>query len=240
MKELIGKIAACGNLCLNGALLQDADPASLRKRLAGLGSARQQEMIVESLRAAGSSYLIFFDTLDRITPLHLALLEGIISASVVCAAVAEVKEGIHFRRLWGAFSRVDLEPLDADHAWQLVNHSIERYGVRALDRELYVREVMKSAAGHPAVIQSIVWQGSRELQVGREEVGRLRRYEQGEYFNLGPLYIFLAGALTLYKILSAGAESRESYIFFSALAFVVFFVFRVFRSFFLFRPRRGD
>jgi hypothetical protein len=82
-------------------------------------------------------------------------------------------------------------------------------------------------------------QGVKEGGIGGEEIGRLRRFEEGEYFNMGPLYIFGAGIFTLLKIFSIGMDNREFYIYFSALGFFMYMTFRVFRNFFLFRPQRN-
>jgi hypothetical protein len=99
--------------------------------------------------------------------------------------------------------------------------------------------VLKSAGGNPFRIKTLAWHGSRELNLDRGEIRKLRREEAGEYFNMGPVYIFGASVFTMYKIFSVGMDNREGYIYFSALGFVVYFVFRVFRSFFLFRPRKA-
>ena len=73
---------------------------------------------------------------------------------------------------------------------------------------------------------------------GLQGIRGVRQVEEGELFNMGPVYILAAGALTLSKIFSFGTDNREFYIYFSSLGFLVYLLFRVFRTFFLFRPRR--
>jgi len=216
----------------------EQDHAEAKNRAAGQGSARQQEILIGSLRASQRQYVVFLDSLDRIAPAAVQFIDLLFSASVVCAAVSEMKEGPHFKRLWSSFAKIALSPLDRDASWQLVCHCMKRYDLRTLDPPLYIQEVMKSAGGNPFLIRTIVWQGSREGRVDREEIRKLRWHQEGEYFNMGPIYIFGASLFTLYKIFTSGTDNKEAYIFFSAIGFIVYFVFRVFRTFFLFRPRR--
>ena len=75
--------------------------------------------------------------------------------------------------------------------------------------------------------------------MGGASLGRLRRFEEGEYFNMGPVYIFGAGVFTLLKIFSIGMDNRKFYIYSSALGFFIYMTFHVFRNFFLFRPQRN-
>jgi hypothetical protein len=69
-------------------------------------------------------------------------------------------------------------------------------------------------------------------------VRELGRVEEGEYFNMGPVYIYGASVFTLFKIFSIGLDNTDFYIYFSALGFLVYLTFRVFRNFFLFRPQK--
>jgi hypothetical protein len=108
------------------------------------------------------------------------------------------------------------------------------------DSASYQRQVLKSAGGNPHLIRTMLIQGVKDgAAIGGEELGRLRRFEEGEYFNMGPVYIFGAGVFTLLKIFSIGMDNREFYIHFSALGFLMYLTFRVFRNFFLFRPQRN-
>lgn len=210
----------------------------VKKQLTGLGSARVQEIIVTSVRAARSPLMICFDSLDRITAAHQHFLEELLSASVVCAAVARVKPAVQFTKIWSSFSRIELEPLDDTAATRLIRHCLETAGTRVVDPDLYVREILKAACGNPFQIRNLIWLGSREKHVTTDEIRQLRRSEEGELFNMGPIYILLASVLTLSKIFSFGTDNREFYIYFSALGFIVYLTFRVFRTFFLFKPQR--
>jgi hypothetical protein len=240
LKELCQQLHHIGELDLPLTQAERLDWNLARKRLRGATTVDLQELILRSLSASGTGHLFFLDSLDRIGPSHVGLLEMLLREAVVCAGTAHFREGAHFRKIWSAFIRIDVPPLTDQESGQLVNHLLQHYRIPVQDPEAYRREVIKSSAGNPYHIRNMVWLGSREKRVTREELSRVRRVEEGEYFNMGPLYIFAASMFTMAKIFSLGTDNREFYIYFSALGFLVYMAFRVFRTFFLFRPQRGD
>ena len=237
LKELCKNLLENGDLRIDPNTVQTGDWQVVKKMLTGLGLVGQQQVVFQSLSAA-TPYLIFIDSLDRITPTHHAFIEKLLAHSVLCAAVVQMKEAFHFKKIWSSFNRIDLEPLDDQTSAQLIRHYLDGYSIRVLDRELYTREILKAANGNPFQIQNMLWHGSRERRVDAEEMRKLRRVDEGDYFNMGPVYIFGASIFTLFKIFSLGTDNREFYIYFSALGFLVYLAFRVFRSFFLFRPQK--
>lgn len=210
---------------------------AVRKSLAGQGSARLQELVLASLER--EKLLVILDDLDRITPSHQQLIEGMLPRAVVCAAVSQIRDAVHFRTIWASMTRIDVEPLAEAAAEELARRLIEHHGIARTSSGLLLREVVHSGAGNPHRIMSLVWHGSRERPLQPRDIRALRRDQGAEQFNMGPVYIFAASVFTLYKIFSIGLDNRESYIFFSAMGFLVYFAFRVFRNFFLFRPQNG-
>jgi energy-coupling factor transporter ATP-binding protein EcfA2 len=227
----------------NGDLRVDSPGApqdwpTLKKRLSGLGSVKVQAVILEAVSRSRPAYLIFIDNLDRISPTQQAFLESLLSISVICTAVVQMKESFVYRRIWASFARIRIDPLPEQICIQLIDYFFQHYALHPIDPALYRREVLKSANGNPFLIKNLLWHGSRQRRLGLEEIRSLRRVEEGAYFNMGPLYIFSAGIFTLFKIFSIGTDNREFYIYFSALGFLVYLIFRVFRTFFLFRPQK--
>jgi len=216
----------------------NADWPAVKKQLRGIGNVKLQDLVLESLSKSSKPYLIFFDSLDRISPTHQQFVERLFTASVICAAVVHIKEAYHFRKIWSSFDRIELTPLPEPICSQLIYHFVECYPIRVIDTELYKREILKSANGNPFHIKNLMWHGSREKYVNTEEIWKLRQTEQGQYFNMGPIYIFGVSIFTLFKIFSLGTDNREFYIYFSALGFLAYLIFRVFRAFFLFRPQK--
>lgn len=242
LAEALRELARClwdkRLLVLPEPLGAQTDWAPLRKWFTALGRPAQQELLLDSLARAPKPNLVVFDSLDRLTPAHQPLLESLFGLTTVLAAATRLNEAIHFKNIWSTFSRIELGPLPGPVAQHLVERLVQSHGLRVSDGQLFVREVLSSSAGNPFLLRLNVWRMSRRGRLGSAEIRTLRRTEEGDYFNMGPIYIFGASIFTLYKILTIGMDNREFYIYFSALGFFVYLSFRVFRNFFLFRPQK--
>jgi hypothetical protein len=240
LKEIARQLWIAGALFLPPDLNGEADWEKVKKWYAQQGAAGRQDLVCDSLMSTRPPRLVCFDSLDRITTTHQPFLERVLMSAVVCAAVVRPRESYHFKKIWSSFTCVELKPLPPDIARDLARRLIEGHRVRVADPGLYEREVLKSSNGNPFHLRNLVWQGSCESSLGVDEIRSLRRIQEGEYFNMGPVYIFGASIFTLFKIFSLGMDNREFYIYFSALGFLVYLTFRVFRNFFLFRPQKGN
>ena len=238
LRELARRLWDNRLLLLPDALNAGADWDGVRKWFTALGRPAQQQLLRESLARAPRPSLVVFDSLDRLTPGHQPFLEMLFPVTTVLAAATKLNDAVHYATIWSSFSRIQLGPLPGPAAQHLVEHLAKAYGLRPADHQLFLREVLSSSSGNPFLIRLNVWRLSRRGDVDRSEIRSLRRTEEGEYFNMGPIYIFGASIFTLYKILTIGMDNREFYIYFSALGFFVYLSFRVFRNFFLFRPQR--
>jgi len=237
IKEIAEQLHSQGNLRL-GEDEERQDWAVMKKHLTKLGSLKAQAFILEGISRSERKHLIFFDNLDRISPTQQAFLEALLNSAVVCAAVVQMKDQFIYKRIWASFTRIAVGPFPPKISIQLIDHFLDNYPIRVIDRELYRREVLKAANGNPFLIRNFIWQTSREPHVGLEDIRGLRRVEDGPFFNMGPIYIFAASMFTIFKIFSLGTNNPEFYIYFSALGFLVYLTFRIFRTFFLFRPHR--
>ncbi len=238
LKEIARQLWDGGRLALPVHLQGEKEWESVRKWYAQQGAVGRQNIICESLQAARPAELVCFDSLDRISTTHQPFLENVLMAALVCAAVVRVRDLYHFKKIWSSFSIIELRPLCHEAARELTRQLVRRHGICVGDSVLYEREVVKSSDGNPFHVRNLVWQSSCEGALGVEEIRSLRNIEEGEYFNMGPVYIFGASIFTLFKIFSLGMDNREFYIYFSALGFLVYLTFRVFRNFFLFRPQK--
>lgn len=238
LKECCEQLHKWQELRINGETVLDPDWTAVKKMLAGRGSVGLQNIVIESLHAIEPPCVIFLDSLDRVSPSHVGFLERLCTVSVVCAATVYMKEAFHFRKLWSAFHRIEIEPLSEEIAGKLIAHFLRTYNIRVIDRTLYAREILKAAGGNPFLIRNALWHGRQQRNITADEIRSLRRTEEGEYFNMGPVYIFGASFFTIFKIVSLGTDNKEFYIYFSALGFLVYLAFRVFRAFFLFRPQK--
>ncbi|HXX63990.1 MAG TPA: AAA family ATPase [Bacteroidota bacterium] len=238
LKEIAEQLHGAGDLGVDAAD-ERGDFAALRKQMAGLGNAGLQAAILEGVMRSEKPYLIFFDSLDRISPVYQPFLESLLALTVVCASVVQIKDVFVYRRIWASFEKISLDALPEPDCSRLIDHILVNYPVRVSDQELYRRELLKASDGNPFYIKNLMWHGKQQGNLTEDEIRALRRAEEGPFFNMGPLYIFTAGALTLFKIFSFGTDNREFYIYFSALGFLIYLTFRIFRNFFLFRPQKN-
>ena len=237
IKEITEKLYYNGDLHID-LDEERSDWQTMKKHLSGFGNIRLQSVIFEGISRSENSYLIFFDELDRISPGQQKFIETLLNIAVICTAVVKMKENFLFKRIWASFSRINLEPLPEQACFQLINYFLQNYPLHTADSNLYRREILKASNGNPFHIKNMLWHGSREKYVDGEEIRNLRRADAGQYFNMGPVYIFGIAVFTLFKIFSIGTDNQEFYIYFSALGFFAYLVFRVFRAFFLFRPQK--
>jgi hypothetical protein len=241
LKELCARLHAGEKLKLDP--FREVDPTdwgAIKKKLTGLGTVGVQNLVIESFGQYDEPPLVILDSLDRMTPAHHLFLERLMSVAVVCAAVVRMKGGGHLARVWASFARIPVGPLSISEAEEMVGRLLEIYPARLLDRRLYVRQVVKAAAGNPFHLNNLVRAGALSGRVTESDMRELQQVEEGELMNMGPAYIFLASIFTLFKIFSIGTDNSEFYVYFSAMGFLVYLTFRVFRTFFLFRPRRGE
>ena len=237
IKEIAEQLHSQGNLRL-GEEEERQDWAVMKKHLTKLGSMKAQAFLLEAVSRSERAHLIFFDNLDRISPTQQAFLEALLNSAVVCAAVVQMKDQFIYKRIWASFTRIEIGPFPPEVSMKLIDHFLDNYPIRVIDRELYRREVLKAGNGNPFLIKNLIWHTSRERHVGLEDIRGIRRIEEGPFFNMGPIYIFVASMFTIFKIFSLGTNNPEFYIYFSALGFLVYLTFRIFRTFFLFRPHR--
>lgn len=237
LKEMAEGLFYLGDLVLE-TVEEEGDWRAFEKSLRGTGRIRLQAAILEGISRSGKPYLIFFDSLDRLSVSYLGFVEALLTVAVVCTAVVQIRENCFFRRIWASFAKIELGPLPRPVCVRLMDYFFRNYRFRLADTEFYSTEILKAANGNPFHIRNMLWHGSREKYIDAEEIRKLQRIDEGQYFNMGPLYIFGIAMFTLFKIFSIGTGNREFYIYFSALGFLAYLVFRVFRAFFLFRPQR--
>jgi hypothetical protein len=123
-------------------------------------------------------------------------------------------------------------------ALELIDAASRRFGAQTRDAAMCGCQIAKSAGGNPCHILVLTSRGARVRHFDAARVSDLGRVEEGEYFNMDPVYTYGASVFTLFKIFSMGVDNVDFYIYFSAPAAFVCLTCRVFRNFFLFRPQK--
>ena len=237
LREVAEVLYRNGDLRLESADGRD-DWSAVRVRFTDLGVEGMETEVIRALARSGRRYIAFVASLERLTVHCTKFLDALLHLAVVCGSATVTKDVEAFRCFWSSFERLPIGPLPADAARRMVRHLMCEYGVQAADPVMCMREILASADGSPFHIRNLVHRARTRHPLCREDIRAFRAAEEGQFFNMGPLYMICAGALAAVKFFSSGQDSREHYIYFSAAAFILYLTFRAFRGFFIFRPQR--
>ena len=226
-----------GDLRLESADGRD-DWAAVRSRFMDLGVDGMESEVIRALAGSPRRYVAFVSNLERVTVQCSKFLDALLHLTVVCGSAAATREAEAFRCFWSSFERMPIGPLPEEVAGRMVRHLMREYGVAASDPVMCMREILASADGSPFHIRNLVYRARTRHPLRESDIRSFRAVEEGGFFNMGPLYMIGAGGLAAVKFFSSGPDRREHYIYFSAIAFVLYLTFRAFRGFFIFRPQR--
>src|SRR5690349_5931017 len=197
LTEMAEKLYRNGDLRLDVGEERD-DWEIVKKKFSRLAGAGRQDLIAEAL--TGKHYILFLDSLDRLSPAQQPFVEMLLNIGVVCAAVVRPREHALLRRAWASFSRIELAALPEPACAAFVDYVLQHYPLRVDDHALYKSELLKTSNGNPFHMKNLLWRGLRESYVDAAEIRRLRQVEEGSYFNMGPVYIFGVALFTVYKV----------------------------------------
>ena len=214
------------------------DWGAVRSRFTELGVDGMEAEVIRALAASARRYIAFVAGLERVTVHCTKFLDALLHLTTVCGSATVTKDVEAFRCFWSSFERLSLGPLPEQDARRMVRHLMCEYDITASDPLMCMREILASADGSPFHIRNLVHRARTRQPLREGDIRGFRSAEEGRYFNMGPLYMIGAGALAAVKFFSSGADRREHYIYFSAIAFILYLTFRAFRGFFIFRPQR--
>jgi len=237
LKELAGGLYRNGDLRIETGG-ERADWGAVKRELTRLGLRNLEAEILKGIARSGKKYFLFITNLERISIPSMRFFQSLIRITVVCGSALATKDLEPFLGFWASFERVPLERLPDPVARRLVSHLMRLTPIAAVDIGMCMNEILSSADGNPFHIKNLVHRAATQKTLGRSEIRAFREVEEAPYFNMGPLYMIGAGALTAVKFFSTGAGKREHYIYYSAIGFILYLTFRVFRGFFVFRPQR--
>ncbi|MCL4540145.1 MAG: hypothetical protein M1378_11220, partial [Bacteroidetes bacterium] len=186
------------------------------------------------------NYRFFIDNLDSITPGLIDFLTELLKATTVIATATQLRNEQKLKPLYASFDKIELEELENNISRDMITHLIDKYVEHSPDSEraFLINEVARSSKGNPNLIKSMITQVHAEKFVTDSDIKDLRKHEDFEFINLGPVFAFFLGLITVIKILQIGLQNREAYILLSIFSFLAYLTIRIFRYFFLFRPQR--
>jgi len=214
------------------------DWGAIRSRFTELGVDGMESEVIRALASSPRKYIVFVAGLERITVQCTRFLDALLHLAVVCGSATATRDLEAFRCFWSSFERLPLTPLPEQTAMRMVRHLMSKYPLDTSDPAMCAREILASADGNPFHIRNLVHRARTRHPLLEGDIRAFRQAEEGQFFNMGPLYMICAGVLAAAKFFSSGPDSREHYIYYSAIAFILYLTFRAFRGFFIFRPQR--
>jgi hypothetical protein len=219
--------------------LEDADDLTVTQTKLKVKSLPQlKDQMLKSI--VKKNYRFFIDNLDSITPGLIDFLTELLKATTVIATATQLRNEQKLKPLYASFDKIELEELDKNISRDMITHLVDEYVKHSPDseREFLINEVARSSKGNPNLIKSMITQVHAEKFVTDNDIKDLRKHEDFEFINLGPVFAFFLGLITVIKILQIGLQNREAYILLSIFSFLAYLTIRVFRYFFFFRPQR--
>ncbi len=197
------------------------------------------DAIVRAIAASPDRHIIFIDNLETITPSHRYFIERLLDVALVCGSALTVRQQPVLKKIFDSFVTVQVQPFTPGESRELVDYCLQRYGIRVLDRELFVGQLVKAGQGNPFQLKTFLHAAAARGYLSAPDIRELiRSANDRDYLNMGPLYALGLAIFSLSKILSIGASNKEFYILMSSLGFLAYLVFRIFRSFFTLKPRK--
>ena len=213
-------------------------------QLKALNTMKEGELadaIIKAISTSSRRPILFVDNLDTITPSHRVFLEKLLEASIVCGASQSIKQQPILKKIFDSFTPVPVHSLSTNDTARLIDHFVERYKIRTLDRHLFTNQISKTSQGNPFQIKTFLHAAATKQFLNSADIREIvHSANDRDYFNMGPLYALGLAVFSLSKILSIGASNKEFYILMSSLGFLAYLVFRIFRSFFTLKPRKSS
>lgn len=215
-------------------------PQNDQNKITNLQIKNAHQIIIKSLE--NKNYIILIDDIDIATPTILNLIHDLITSTTttIIATSTEIKHERKIKPLYPLFDKIELKELQKETAENLTNYLIQTFlpNLQPEKKQFLKYEIARNAKGNPTIIKSIIAHACSQKHLKDEDIKNLRKLEEKEYINLGPVFSLMLGLFTITKILQIGLENRETYILLSILAFLSYLTIRIFRYFFLFRPQR--
>ena len=209
------------------------------KAVSAMKETELAEAIIKAISGSSRKHILFIDNLETVTPSHRIFLDKLLDVAVVCGSSQSVKQQPILKKVFDSFTVVPVRTLSNEDSGQLIDHFLEKYRIRAFDRNLFRNQILKACQGNPFQMKTFLHTAATKGFLSSSDIREfVYSANDRDYFNMGPLYALGLAIFSLSKILSIGASNKEFYILMSSLGFLAYLVFRIFRSFFTLKPRK--
>ncbi len=176
LEEMGGRVILYSENCstlktsLTGFLKDDYDPAFLSSQ--NISSLRK--LFYKKIHKE-RSYLIF-DHMGSVGPKFFSYLENLLDEhpALFMARSTDPKEIGDLSLLMFSFDKLEVHNLNRKHAFELISHFIESFGLVIDKADFFRKEVFRLSNGNPSAIREIChYAGKDEYKVGKEIKFRL-------------------------------------------------------------------
>jgi hypothetical protein len=204
--------------------IREIEWPQISKKTKALALRELAAAIVTSLR--GEGVLLILDSLNRVKPTDQAWLEEFINNSV-CLIATRDKDEKNLKPLLLRFQAIEVPPLKKREAYELMETLMEEKPVPSVDPAFFQRSVWEASRGYPSAIRDLIWKGSLEKYVDREQIRAIHHEAGVKGFSIAPIVVILTAALAIWRYVARGVGDQDGLIIGGA-GVVVFMVIQFF------------
>jgi len=171
-------------------------------------------------------YILMIDSLDRLTPKSVTVLEELKDHFTILASAREISLN-KSSFLWN-FEVLQLKPLSRKDSLALV-HKLS-YDLDIEDYELFRNHVYEQSNGNPRVIHEIIDRYRKEPVISNEVIREIRHTGALKEIDMSVVVIIFIASLAVLRYLSREIDN-ESYRFIGGAALVLLIISRYFFSY---------
>jgi hypothetical protein len=201
---------------------------TLKKLVSRMSIPEISDLCITALRDGETSYVLYLDHMDRVTPSQRAVLEALFECVTVVGATVSKQQSGHLAKLWWSFKILEVEPLSKLATEALLDDYLATHMVLIQNRKMFRRQAIQAAGGNLQALLDILENAGKERVVDKTYIREEVRHDAGErYISLAPLLLVLLACLASYRFIARGAGHQELMIL-SSVVYVFFMVFRPF------------
>lgn len=168
-------------------------------------------------------YILMIDSLDRITPKSIKVLEELKDTFTIVAAAREIPIN-KTSFLWN-FEIIRLKGLERKFALDLISKL--SYDLEVEDYELFRNHIFEQSNGNPRVIYELLDRYRKEPIITNEVIREIRHYGSMREFDMSIIVILFIASLAILRYISREVDN-ESYRFIGGAAMILLIISRQF------------
>ena len=105
---------------------------------------------------------------------------------MVCLVATRDKDEKNLKPLLLRFQAIEVPPLKKREAYELMEALLAEKPVPSVDPAFFQRSVWEASRGYPSAIRDLIWKGSLEKYVDREQIRAIHHEAGVQGFSIAP------------------------------------------------------